>query len=322
MPPSARPPLALLALATAVLSPEVCAQLPRPGSLLVFPEFDNAPGKQSWITVTNVDTGVTGAIDVRFFFVNGGPTNACTTTDFTRSLTPGDTLTLTSQMVPTPRGYVYAYAASPLTAAPVAHNHLTGVAVHQNALTCASHSTNAVTFGSPAAQGAPTDVDSDGVRDLNGVEYDRAPDAILVPRFFGQTLSASSQLVLINLTGGVQFECEVRLTGFNDNEEPFSVNHSFDCWTRLPLQAVSSLFSNEYLQTTGHSPAEFVGTWEQGWLAIDGVQASSINTTYFDPAVLAFLVDPPRRASAEVPFAVGTQGNGDLLPNSLFGDNN
>ena len=59
---------------------------------------------------------------------------------------------------------------------------------------------------------------------------------------------------------------------------------------------------------------------EAGWILIDGGTASSSATSISDPAFIAVLVDLGLFSAAELPFTIGEQSNGDLLPNSIFGD--
>lgn len=317
----------LAALASALLgSPSLANELPRPASLLVFPEFDNGTGRTSLLTVTNTDLTPAGAVKIVVVFVNGqaGAQPACSYVEHPRVLTPGDTLTLWSaQLAPDfHRGFAYAYAVSAATQAPIKFDRLIGSTMVLDAGACGTYALNAIPFaaGPELAHGQLTDVDGDGIRDLNGIEYAPCPDRIVVPRFLGYTPSNASTLVLVNLTGGGDFEARVLLMIYNDNEDPMSDEFAFTCWVKAPLPTVSSWLLNEVLLTNPNDPTESVGGLEQGWFTIDGIFANSVTTTITDPAVLAVLVEPLRSAAAELPFGIGQQTNGDLLPSGPFGD--
>jgi hypothetical protein len=132
--------------------------------------------------------------------------------------------------------------------------------------------------------------------------------------------------VLINLTGGAQFTALLDFLVYNDNEEVFSRQFQFRCWSKTPLTTISAMFTQSFLSTyTNNDPAELIGnpTIEIGWFEIDGNTAWSTSTQFDDPAFLAFLVERTGpRAGAELAFDMGKQGNGDLLPLSLSGDSN
>jgi hypothetical protein len=113
---------------------------------------------------------------------------------------------------------------------------------------------------------------------------------------------------------------------YNDNEEVFSANFTFRCWTKLPLTSITNSFLQSFLANgTGHAPSETIGatTVETGWFEMDGHVAWSTNTAIQDPAFLAFLVERTgTRAGAELAFETGRQPNGDLLPLTITGDTN
>ncbi len=185
--------------------------------------------------------------------------------------------------------------------------------------------------GEALAAGAATDLDGDGLRDLNGLEYEQAPDEILIPRFVGQeggaghgkdlSNSNGSGLVLINLTGGAAFEAIVDFLVYNDNEEVFSAQYQFKCWKKVDLLRISNVFANWFLESTGHNPAESVDGSETGWMRLDGNVAFSTAAQFHDPAILAMLIEKiDGSTTGELPFAVGVQPNGDLLPLGVLGD--
>ena len=307
----------------------------KPGSLLVFPEYDNRPGSLTLLTVTNTNgdfqqvsgTQLAGSVNVHFLYVNG---DNCTQQNAFEALTPHDTVTLvTGAHSPDPgRGYVYAYARGTQNPAPITFEHLAGSSVIVDGYSGSVYSMQPIVFHGMTEEGTTTDLDSDGIRDLNGLEYSQAPDKTVIPRFFGQAGGPEdaqfwSELVLINLTGGRAFTTSVDFLIFNDNEQAFSGEYTFYCWERVGLRYLSGAVLNSFLRNaTNQDPGEVIGmpALEAGWILLDGGVANSTATSISDPAVLAGLVELGRISSAQLPFAVGEQPNGDLLPSSIFGD--
>jgi hypothetical protein len=298
-----------------------------PGSLLIYPEFDNRPGRSSYVTITNASCKWPNASTwVEFIYINKE-----TCIEFNRStfLTPCDTYTvLTNTHNPNQvRGYMYAFAKDNLNR-PISFNHLIGDLLILDGVDGFQYSVNPVSFRSPLPQGTLTDLDNDGIHDLNGLEYDMAPDVILIPRFLGQDAPGEGvvqdHLVVLGLSGGLSFQTVLYFVGYNDNEVPFSVSKQFYCWEKWKLTDISGSFLNSYLVGLGHDPLEIIGatTREAGWLRIDGSSAFSDAETIIDPAFYAFLIE--RQTSldraAELPFELCAQGNGDLLPKNPLGD--
>lgn len=322
--------LAARALVALVTGAPAFAEGRNPGSLLVFPEFDTTAGRATLLTLTNTNPeNRAGAIAVEIVFVNSSPTSGfvCGETNTTVDLTPFDTLTFVAGALnPNPqRGYAYAFAKN-VSGEAIAFDWLIGDDLQFDGIQALDYSVNPYSFRSTRPAGSTTDVDGDGVRDLNGVEYEMAPSRILVPRFVGQSAAYQSDLVLVALTGGAQFTTMLDFLVYNDNEEVFSKNYTFRCWAKVPLASISSTFLQTFLAGfTGHAPGETIGatTVETGWFEIDGHVAWSSNTQIQDPAFLAFLVERTGPLSgAELAFDFGHQGNGDLLPLALNGDTN
>ena len=63
----------------------------------------------------------------------------------------------------------------------------------------------------------------------------------------GQDVTPRSELVLIALSGGRAFTTTLDFAIFNDNEEPFSAQYTFQCWERVPLPAISGVFDQDFL---------------------------------------------------------------------------
>lgn len=307
--------------------------LPNRGSLLLFPEFDNSPGTQTLLTITN--TSVNSSISVEFVYIEGD-TQSCLEFNRTRTLTSNDTLTVLTA-IDNPihmRGYVYVFARSVATGQPVSFNHLIGNEIVATAFSAFTYSINPFLFqGVPAPDGANTDADADGIRDLNGIEYSSVADEVYVPRFLGQSPQRfDGSLIVIPLTGGARFQTTIDFLIYNDNEQVFSGQRVFPCWSKRRLLDISAAFSQNFLsQFTSDNPNEILGlpTVESGWFSLDGLVANSTQASFQDPAVLAVFIESAngdeggRRSTADLPFvSISTQNNGDLLPHSLTGDTN
>ncbi len=306
----------------------------RGASLLVFPEYDNRPGQVTVVTVTN--TSNEQGVRAEFTYRSG-----LTCAPFTRleELTPNDTFSaVTGAHYPTTgQGYLTVAARCPESTERVVFNHLVGNELVLDGFEGAFYSLNALDFrgigldadgvpGGTSGCGFPlTDLDGDGLLDLDGMEYDPAPDQILIPRFLGQSPERTSHLVLLDFTGR-HFTTRVDLLVYNDNEEVFSAQHTFQCWDRLPLSAISSVFNQDYLaNATAQDPLEVLGdpSMESGWIRLDGGLAQSGNGTQVeDPAFYAVLVDlwEVDHLMSALPFERCSQENGALLSGSLDGD--
>lgn len=310
-------------------TPTVCpTAVNTPGSLLVFPEYDNRVGNATLLTVTNTED-LGGDVNVEFVYIGregpNGQELPCLEFNRTRTLTPRDTITLiTSADNPNfQRGYVYVFAKSKATGAAIVHNQLIGNALVIDGIEYLSTSFDPYVYLGIGAEGSATDHDGDGLRDLNGLEYSCVGDELLIPRFLGQSGKIRSDLVLINLSGGATYNAIVNFLAYNDNEEVFSAQTEFRCWTRRSLLDISTLFSNTYLATTNNAPAEILGApnVESGWIRLDGAISSSSATAIQDPAILAMLIESAGGHSvSDLPFEIGMQDNGDLVLIDPLGD--
>lgn len=328
------PCFALVVLSlSSVLAGPARAHHDSPGSLLLFHEFDSRPGQVTLLTVTN--THPTESIRYEIKYIS----ESCLEFNRTRVLTPNDTITvLTSFDNPEPtRGFAYVFARSAETGQAVTFDHLVGSAIHVSGFRSFDYGYNAMSYEGGTDVGQPTDLDSDGVRDLDGLEYEQSADELLFPRFVGQGMGFDHSLVLVGLTGA-QFQTVVNILAYNDNEEAFSAQYQFGCWAKVRLADVSSLFTQTFLKFTNHHPSEIFGLpdVESGWFRMDGAIAFSSETTVASPAFAAMLVESSRGNSifgsvfsfylgalsetASMPFYQGRQGNGDLLPFGALGD--
>lgn len=344
-------------LAPGALAQDATQNNARPGSLLFFPLFDNTTSVFTFVTVTNSnDTpgsgGPTAAVvDAHFVYRNGAdcasnPNVCCLETNNSKPLSPNDTVTVLTKLdTGWTKGYLYVYAeGTGSSQTPIKFDHLMGAMTVFDIANADSYEIQPYVFkaGAGITQGNTTDLDSDGLRDLNGNEYETVPDVHLVPRFFGQpdqvSTNSSSELVLIPLTGGAQFTTLVNFLIYNDNEEPFSAQTSVQCWKRMYLNDLSNAFTNSFLASTNDSSAEFVqlnGTTrgpapqlETGWFKFEGLVANSTATSKDNPALLAMRIDRvyvpnsnvQAAAGASLPYGKGSNNTGDLLAFGVLGD--
>lgn len=309
------------------------------GSLLLFPELDNRTGRVTLLTLTDGCCGAPAQNTlVETVFIRK---ETCTESNSTFTLSPCDSLTLlgSSLVAPNAQGYLYVFAknnhatAANPNGTPIVFNHLIGQSLILDGTLASEYCVNAVSFRGLGAEGAENDDDGDGIRDLNGPtlglpEYEEAPREIHFPRFLGQDGAATpvfaSEVILVALSGGGAFQTRVRISGYNDNEQPFGSTWTFRCWDRVALRelAIGTLDAN--LEVNGDGD-EIVG-WplprrNAGWLVIDGDEAFSDAEVIHDPAIYALLVEREGAwKAATLPFEICSQVNGDLLPQSVLGD--
>lgn len=304
--------LVVAGLMLAGLSSTVLASDGRnPGSLLLYPEFDNRHGTYTILTVTNVDTVETNeSIDVEFVYVGRftGPQNEdnfCHEFNRTETLTPADTFTcLTDVHNPdADQGYAFLYAKDTVTGEAKTHNYLTGNVITVDGFAMFEFSVNPVAY-----KGINSD-NGDGDLMLDNVEYGGTPGEIVIPRFLGQNGARQSELILIGLSGGPLSDTIVDFLIFNDNEEIFSSEYTFRCWERVYLTSISLLFDNGFLaNNTNDDPNEIVGmeTIESGWIHLQGHQYGEQNQSFPDPSIYAVLVERYRSLGlSDLPFEMG-----------------
>jgi hypothetical protein len=313
---------ALTALAGISMAGSAMADGRAPGSLLLYPEFDNREGTVTVLTITNTATDV-GDIQVEFVYIGryGESHHDIQCEEFNRTevLTDNDTLTLLTE-VHNPQqeqGFVYAFARETV-ATPIVHNWLIGNVMTVDGLDAFEYSINPVSY-----EGFAGDLNGNGLRDLDGSEYEESADELLFPRFLGQGEMRKSELILIGLTGGARFETTVDFLIYNDNEEVFSSEYTFQCWERVKLKDISGIFENDFLRDwTNNDPQELYGApmIETGWFRMDGALASSTSTTLAEPAVYGVLVEKiGNRGAADLPFESGLNDSGKLFARSNDG---
>jgi hypothetical protein len=294
------------------------AELQSPGSLLVFPLADARAGSSSVLTVTNVNLDSTAGLNVEFVYVVN-----CLQFNRTRALPAGDSVSvlLASDNPGGGQGFSYVFAKDALGRA-VSANHLVGSVLVVDGAAGLEFQVPGVAFASPRLEGALTDLDGDGIRDLDGNEYARVAEDLLFPRFLGQSTTYNSELVLVNLTGGAAFTATVNVLVSNDDRDVYAAQYAFRCWSRVRLSSISPAFTNSFLLASGQNPSESALGRETGWFSLDGTSASSSARQIADPALLAVLIEPSIHSSASLPFGRGVQDNGDLYPTSAGGDSN
>jgi hypothetical protein len=313
---------ALTALAGISMAGSAMADGRAPGSLLLYPEFDNREGTVTVLTITNTATDV-GDVQVEFVYIGryGESHHDIQCEEFNRTevLTDNDTLTLLTE-VHNPQqeqGFVYAFARETV-ATPIVHNWLIGNVMTVDGLDAFEYSINPVSY-----EGFAGDLNGNGLRDLDGSEYEESADELLFPRFLGQGMMRKSELILIGLTGGARFETTVDFLIYNDNEEVFSSEYTFQCWERVKLKDISGIFENDFLADwTNNDPQELYGApmIETGWFRMDGALASSTSTTLAEPAVYGVLVEKiGNRGAADLPFESGLNDSGKLFARSNDG---
>jgi len=309
----------MTAIASFGLAADAMAGGRNAGSLLLYPEFDNRDGDVSVITVTNVSA--TDSVEVEFMYI-GRPDDyydmQCEEFNRAEDLTPNDTFTvITNYHNPQQeQGYAYVFAREGV-GNPVVHNGLIGQVLTINGWHSVEYSMNAVAY-----TGLDGDANGNGLRDLDGSEYEAGPDVLQVPRFFGQGAAFHSELILIGLTGGVQFDTYVDFMVYNDNEEGFSAQYSFNCWEKVDLVDISGAFTQNFLALgTDHDVNEDIGGGrEYGWFEFTGHSASSTSTDIANPAIYGVMIEKiGNYCGSDLPWEAGTNANGKLLPRSLDG---
>ncbi|MEY2747166.1 MAG: hypothetical protein RL112_2208 [Planctomycetota bacterium] len=308
--------LSTAAVGLALAATAQANSIDRAGSLLVFPYFSNTSGSTTFLTVTNSNADAAGTIDVEFVYING---DDCLEFNRTRRLTPNDTITVSTNL-DNPndrRGYVYAFAKSTTTGAAVSFNFLEGNSIVVNFAEALSTNIAPVVYAAVPAQGANTDVDGDGNRDMNGAEYVSSANEIHIPRFVA---SSDSSLIVLGLTGA-QFRTVISFLAYNDNEEAFSGQFTVDCWDIKRLQNISGVFTDGFLESTNHNVGETgISQLETGWIRLVGQTAFSTAAQRSNPAFIAVSIDLAFYSS--LPYGAGTNNNGDLLVLGPFADNN
>lgn len=310
-----------------------------PSSLLLFPEFDSAPGVFTMISVTNTKTGpITPSnqpvIQAHFVYINGVD---CLENNRNENLTANDIVTVIAGFhnFSSTKGYLYVYAQDPATGKAIKWDWLIGTQMQLSGIDGFNYSYNPIGFKAMVAgnDGTFTDVDNDNIRDLNGTEYEKTWNEILIPHFFGQTQTRKSELVLINLTGGANFAATAFFSIYDDAENMYSTQYTWNCWVKVPLSktagignpvtGISNVFNNDYLSPgapnfgTGTGVIVGASTVETGWMRIRGQIASGTFTggSIPNPSIIAVLDETVNGTfgMSDLPYMIDqTNKKGDL----------
>ncbi len=331
----------LLTLATvASLATIARAGADTPSSLLLFPEYNSNPGVYTVISVANTKSGPQGlptapAVRAHFVYIDGA---TCQETDRFEPLTPNDLVTVIAGFhnSASAKGFLYVYAIDANTGVAIKWDWLIGSQMQLDGISTFNYSYNPIGFKAgtfATADGSPTDQDGDGARDLNGVEYEKAWNEILIPHFFGQGNGRRSELVLINLSGRYEFLATANFLVYDDYENVYSTQYQWRCWTKVPLSktapqgdatGIDNLFNNTFLASAGgQGVLQGAPSVETGWMRIRGSTASSTATQISSPAIIAVLDETiGTYGMGDIPYMVDqTNIKGDLLaPAGPIGD--
>lgn len=310
-------------------SPVAQAQNLEPGSLLIFPVVRSEGAALSIVSVTNIDTSTATDVSYRYLEVVDNPVDPltpldCTLTTFTENLTPADTLTRTveCQYPAHTEGYLVVVAENPGSpGGPWSHNALVGNQFFVRDLGVL-YSLIPLSFQSPQQPGNPTDNDTDGELDFDGFEYSAGPDRLYLDNFLA---SLGNKLILINLTGGTQFDVSVDVCIWNDNEIPLNGLLAFRCWFDERLDDLNVFFTLGFLLTsTMHDPTEWdvdcdgVGDLETGWARFNGLVAESSADAVPLPTILGAVAGNSVGLERGRPlWHTGSRVNGDFLKTSV-----
>jgi hypothetical protein len=258
----------------------------QPASILIFPFFQQAFNKDTFLTVTNTNIDCRqcgngfrqGDVLIVVNFIN--PAN-CSELNQEFELSPGDTLTLlaTQQSLTFSEGWVWLDARDPETRDAIDFDYLIGSAL----LAESSGQTweyNAYTFQSFADQcggdvdqcgRVKTDVNQNGAADFDGCEYAFWPDSLVLDNFFQISGGFDDELVLIapDHFGDDPTENQHRLNfGFwNNSEARFSRSFDMFCFVHVPLSTISLITTrlggnNETVDGSGT-------VFQTGWMEVD-----------------------------------------------------
>jgi hypothetical protein len=256
-----------------------------PSSLLIYPIVDSrlGQGMGTVVSVTNtnrnrvINTNTnlpTGTLQVRFWYVKG--VDPWTVTDIPELLTPNDILTVLAgnHNPELELGFLVVIAEDPTNDALINFNYLIGDEIVVDVAGARTTNLNAMGFKALAAgttqpNGAPlADLDGDGRAEFNGSEYERFPELLYLSSFFQQSATMEGDLTFVALLGR-DYRIGVNFLIYDNEEDQFSRNFFFVCWTRVALLGISSVFDS-----LGGTPNE-----EQvGWARIDGGDAVNILT--------------------------------------------
>ncbi len=271
----------------------------QPGSALVYPLFDSAPGAGTVICVTNLNDNREycpdsdfrqGDVLVHYVYIDGE-----TWAEFDRyeMLTPGDTLcVIADQHNPEgEKGFVYVSAMDPNTQTLSSFDYLIGSAIVVQADLNFLWQYTPYSFQSQVSEGdvcernnPDADGDDDGALDFDGSEYSSFPEELMVDSFFEETGNFTNELTLMTTAGSV-YTTEIDFLFWNNIEDKFSRTLGIVCWYSSTLGEISAIASGlgGDRQELGAPPVE------TGWVSIKGrrvVDAAGNTVDGLYPALL------------------------------------
>ncbi len=257
-----------------------------PGSLLIYPSYDSDPGSGTVISITNTkddpsfnqNTNLNGVVDVHFIYIDGEYW-----TEFNRfeRLTPNDTFTVLAG-VHNPNsetGFLYCVALNPTTQAPMSHNWLIGDEIVADGGGNWLYGFEAIAFKAITGEGADTDLDQDGMLDLDGSEYEQVADEMMISSFIAQDTAngVTSTLILVALVPSSDYESRLDFKVYNNNEYEFSATYKLRCWAFVELGDIDAVFEDSFLSATWvDTRANGLSVGTTGWARINGDRAIDI----------------------------------------------
>ena len=258
-----------------------------PSSVLLFPTVDSraGQGKGTVISVTNTNASRIvsptnnlryGDVQIHYYYVEGmEPFNNV----FNRKeiLTPNDTLTvLAGTHNPEMEvGYLLVVAEDPESDDAINFNFLIGDEIVVDAAQNKLWSIPAIGYRAVNTGGMidnngrlKTDLNSNASVDFDGREYDLYPDELYISSFFEQSATMEGELILVSALGSY-YRVDVDFLFYDNEEDVYSRDFEFTCWTSVKLSDVSKVTRN--LGGTAAEPAT-------GWARIDGDKAIHILT--------------------------------------------
>lgn len=257
--------------ATAQVPPGPLLNDSQPGSVLVFPKFDESENTATQLRITNThDSAYVGVrLDIICPGVKGFKAESrCETTDVHRRISPHGTEVIdVGPYAQCDEGFVVAIAEeAPLTATQPS----SGSAISWNYLTGSYHiitsdgaeADQAIAIQSIAPDGTLLDPEGDGLQfgpDGTGSQDYVALGTTLYTDFRAGGVvedqpeeQLGSELVLLSLdtiVGAQNPPTLVNINFWNENQVQYSASVEYVCWTRVPLEEISELFLADNLGT-------------------------------------------------------------------------
>jgi hypothetical protein len=275
--------------ATAQVPPSPVFNDSQPGSVLVFPKFDESENTATQLRITN--THDSEYVGVRFDIICPGEKgfkakSRCEATDVHLRISPHGTVVFdVGPYAPCDEGFVVAIAeeapataTQPSSGRPISWNYLTGSYHIISSDAAEADQAIAIQSSQPVFDpAAPVYLDPEGDGLQFGTPVSGAGTQDYVP--LGTTLytdfraggmvadqegeQLGSELVLLSLdiiVGAQNPPTLVNINFWNENQVQYSAAVEYVCWTRLPLEEISELFLADNLGTATGSmtltPAE------------------------------------------------------------------